>query len=52
MGAKMSVIELIMSFLPYLRSAMARFPLENINLCVTSKYFVPKVEIHFFNYNY
>ena len=26
MGAKMGVIELVMSFYPYLRSAMVRFP--------------------------
>ena len=28
MGAKLSVLGLIISFSPYLRSAMARFPLE------------------------
>ena len=28
MGAKISVLGLIMSFLPYLRSAMVRFPLS------------------------
>ena len=39
MGAKMSVLEQIMSFLPYLRSAMARFPLFDIltmKMCVTT----------------
>ena len=30
MGAKLSVLRQIMSFSPYLRSAMVRFPLENI----------------------
>ena len=29
MAAKMSVLELVMSFYPYLRSAMVRFPLIN-----------------------
>ena len=29
MGAKLSVLGLIMSFPPYLRSAMVRFPLAN-----------------------
>ena len=39
MGAKMSVLGLIISFLPYLRSAMVRFPLSRNPYICSNPYY-------------
>ena len=45
MGAKICVLGLVMSFPPYLRSAMVRFPLVNLEICNYENVLFTKVGI-------
>ena len=42
-GANMSVLRLIMTFSPYLRSAMVQFPLKNVNVVCRTALVIPSL---------